>query len=145
MFGTLTGPEDAGVAAYDDLPLVEPDGPAAQDMPQSLLWEYMNQGTINGVHVAQSDRNLKISSSDMVQNAFQLERVPRSLLVYMSPDDEDGQRRYDEVLSKAYAGEVMIVDEQKQFDPAKGRFVVWLRYDEVHYALHPRFSYLREE
>lgn len=145
-FGHLVGPEDAAVQGYDDMPMPG----MAQDeriteMVESPLWDYMNTGKLNGIPVNSMDLGLKIDSDDMVQAAFQLERVPRSLLLYMSPDDPESIRKYDEVMERAYRGEVMLVDEQKQFDPSKGKFIVWLRYDEVQYALHPRFQYLREE
>ena len=55
------------------------------------------------------------------------------------------QAEYDAILDRAYKGEIILVDEIKQFDAANSCFLVFVRYDEVMYKLHPRFNYLRGE
>lgn len=146
-FGKLDAPEDADMLLTGGLPFDDNDADDGNvlDMSSTPLWGYLNEGRLNGTPVAAEDCGLKIADEAMLRAAFVLVREPHSLLLYMSPDDADSQAKYDSIISRMYSGEVEIIDEQKQYDPSKGRFVVWLRYDVVHYALHPRFHYLREE
>ena len=143
MYGSLAAPEDASVMLGGALPAYED---AAEGKPDSgLMWEYLNKGTLNGVPVAAADVGLKIDDEDTFTSVFRLHRSPKTLLLYLSPDDEQSLKKYNEVLERIYAGKAMAVDEQKEFDPAHGRFVVMLRYDEICYELDPRYHYLREE
>ena len=146
-FGQLDAPEDAAMLLSGGLPFEDTDqgDESVLDMSSTPLWSYINEGRINGTPVAAEDCGLKIDSDAILRAAFMLVREPHSLLLYMSPEDTESQTKYDSIISRMYSGDVEIIDEQKQYDPNKGRFIVWLRYDVVHYALHPRFHYLREE
>ena len=120
------------------------------DLPEDasdggLLWEYRYEGKINGIRVADRDRSLPIDKDADIMAAFELVRVPRSELLVVSPDSPDGLKRYNEILEMAYAGAATVLDETRQFDSAKGGFIVWIRYDELSYALDSRHAYLREE
>ena len=115
------------------------------DQTGTLLWSYQNEGRINGVPVVEEDRGLMVDSDDMIAAAFVLQRHPKSLLLWLSPDENDkGNAIYSDLLSKAADGEVDIVDEFRQWDAEHSRFVLWVRYDEVEYRLHRRFEFLRE-
>ena len=142
--GEMVGIDDTALTLPDTLPgnseIHEDFGSDAGD----ALWWFMNKGTINGVPVADVDRSAKVDSDKLLQEAFILERVPHSEMFKMSPDNADELARYDELLKKVYEGKALIVDETKQFCPDKGYFLVWMRYDELRYVLHPRYAYLKE-
>jgi hypothetical protein len=63
----------------------------------------------------------------------------------MSPEDEESIKLYDKLLAAQATNQLVIIDELKQYDTGKCKFMVWLRYDELCYELNPRFEYLREE
>ncbi len=146
----MTGAERFGrLSSMEDVELAPP--PEDRREPEkafpglgNALWSYRNEHRINGVPVAEGDTELKITSDDILLSAFVLDRRPMSAVLYVAPGSE-GSEQYDALLARAYAGEIVIVDEIKQFDAANARFVVWVRYDEVRYVLHPRYKYLREE
>lgn len=110
----------------------------------SLLWEYTHDSRIYGVPVARGDRGLPVDSDDLVQEAFQLDRKPHAALFVLDPASTEGCEAYNKLLDRLYLGEVAIIDEDRQFDATNGRFVVWVRYDELCYSLNNRFDYLRD-
>jgi hypothetical protein len=142
-FGHMVSPQDALLAEL----------PTGEDPMQSpgitnvgnLTWEYHNLGTINGIPIADADQNLAIDRDDLVDAAFTLKGTPRSKVFWMSPDNEDSIKLYDELLERQSKGEIRIMEELKQYDTNKSAFMVWVRYDEVEWQLNPRFAYLREE
>lgn len=77
----------------------------------NALWSYRNEGRINGIPVAEKDCSLPIDREDLLQAAFQLTSTPRSLIFWMSPDDEDAIKAYDSLLKRAADGSVLIQDE----------------------------------
>ena len=109
------------------------------------VWEYHELGRINNIPVADSDLNLPIDSEATLDAAFTLKRIPRSKVFWMSPEDEDSIKLYDDLLAQQTDGKIQIIEESKQYDPNKGKFIVWLRYDETVIELKPRYAYLREE
>jgi len=109
------------------------------------LWSYHNEGRIHGIRVVDQDLGLPIDREDMLDVAFNLKRTPRSKIFWMSPEDEESIKLYDDLLAQQDANQIIIVDELKQYDTNKCKFMVWVRYDELSYELYPRFSYLREE
>jgi len=111
----------------------------------NALWSYLNEGRIRGVPVADSDLALPIDRDDLLDVAFQLQRTPKSKIFWMSPEDEESIKLYDKMLSEQADGRIIIVDELKQYDANKCKFMVWVRYDELLFVLNPRFDYLREE
>ena len=111
----------------------------------NLTWEYHNMGRINGVRVADDDIALPIETDELIDGAFELRRTPRSKIFWMSPEDADSIKLYDDLLALQEDCEIQILEEIKQYDAAKSKFMVWLRYDELRYELKPRYAYLREE
>lgn len=109
------------------------------------LWSYHNEGRIHGIPVADNAVGLPIDRDDMLDVAFTLKRVPKSKIFWMSPEDEESIKLYDAMLAQQADGQLIIIDELKQYDTSKCKFMVWLRYDELSYELNPRFDYLREE
>ena len=109
------------------------------------VWEYHELGRINNIPVADSDKNLPIEREDIIDAAFTLKRIPRSKVFWMSPEDTDSIKLYDDLLAQQTDGRIQIIEESKQYDPNKGKFIVWLRYDETMIELKPRYAYLREE
>lgn len=111
----------------------------------NALWYYHNEGTIRGIPVADDSIGLPIDREDLLDVAFILRRTPRSKIFWMSPEDEESIKLYDKLLNAQAEGRLVIIDELKQYDMNKCKFMVWLRYDELLYELNPRFEYLREE
>lgn len=109
------------------------------------LWSYHNEGRIHGIPVAENAVGLPIDRDDMLDVAFTLKRVPKSKIFWMSPEDGESIKLYDAMLAQQADGQLIIIDELKQYDTSKCKFMVWLRYDELSYELNPRFDYLREE
>lgn len=144
-YGKLVSTADAVVLDEAGLPGYEAPAKEQTQGEGNALWSYHGEGRIDGIPVDERDRGLKVDSDEMLHVMFRLDRRPCSLMLYMSPDDEEGRKAYDGLLQRVYDGEVLVVDEIKQYDPAGGRFIVWVRYDELKYVLHPRFNYLREE
>lgn len=144
IYGQLSSIDDAVLIPDDVLQETPETGDDSQNKGNAL-WLYFHEDKINGIPVAEEDRHLKIDKDELLAAAFMLDRRPKSVVLYMSPEDTESSDKYDELLKREYNGEIIIVDELKQFDMQKGRFIVWVRYDEVRYKLHPRFEYLRED
>ena len=111
----------------------------------NMLYEYRASSTICGVPVADEDKDLPILSDDVLVAAFVLDCRPRLLFTRIKPDDTESRKEYDELLEKVHQGKARMVDETKQFDVQSGSFIVWVRYEEMCYKLHPRYEYLRNE
>lgn len=142
-FGHMVSPQEAMLA---ELPLGE-DQVQSQGITNTgnLTWEYQNLGTLNGMPVAEADKNLAVDRDDLIDAAFTLKCTPRSKVFWMSPDNEDSIELYDELLRRQENKEIRIMEELKQYDTTKSAFMVWVRYDEVEWQLNPRFAYMREE
>lgn len=150
-YGHLDGMDDTQLAGLEAMKLVDKGDPGRKDTDivlqdqGNLLWSYMNEGRIYGVPVAQEHRGLKLDTDEMVANAFELVRRPRSMVLLINTEAAEDQRKYEELLDAVADGRAEIVDELKQFDPAKSAFLTWVRYNELVFRLHPRYSYLLEE
>ena len=143
-FGDVVSARDATVDMTNELPKL-PEPQSEISSRGNALWEYREEGTINGIPVDAGDCGLMIDKEELLNVAFELQRIPRSLVVYISPEHEEGKRQYDKLLDMVAHGKVVIVDEMKQYDQSKGCFVVWTVYEEVQYKLHKRYEYLRSE
>ena len=144
-YGATVTADDAKVFTDDLMPGFLDEGPTEIDATGNALWTYRKEGTINGVAVAKGDTDLPITDESYLRTAFELKTTPRSILLWMSPDEKESIEIYDTLLARAANGEIMIVDETKQYDIKQCKFMVWIRYNEVHYSLHQRFQHLREE
>ena len=141
-FGRMVSLEDAVLA----------ESPADDDKQNNIispmddvLWEYHELGRVNNIPVAEADQKLPIDSERLLDGAFTLKRTPRSVVFWMSPEDEESIKLYDDLLAQQTDGRIQIIEELKQYDANKGKFIVWLRYDETVIELKPRYAYLREE
>ena len=142
-FGRMVSIEDAMLAS---LPGAEQQpGASVEAATGDLVWEYHETGRINNIPVADSDLNLPIDSDRLLDDAFTLKRISKSKVFWMSPEDADSMKLYDDLLAQQDDGRIQITEELKQYDPNKGKFIVWLRYDETSIVLKPRYAYLREE
>lgn len=144
-YGQVVSPKEAGVLTDNMLPGRSVDSNDELSSLGNALWSYKFEHKINGIPVAAEDCNLPIDREDLLLIAFQLDSVPKSMIFWMSPEDSDSIKEYDDLLNRVYNGSVMIVDELKQYDQSKGKFMVWIRYNEMQYSLHKRFTYLRED
>jgi hypothetical protein len=144
-FGNVSGMDDGSLVDTSKILSDEPSRNDTITKDGNLLWSYVNEGRLYGIPVAAQDRNLKIDREDLLTSAFDLVRHPKSELLIISEDDPTGLNRYNEILEGVQDGKISIVDETRQFDPAKCRFILWIRYDVLECALHPRYAYLREE
>lgn len=145
-FGTLVSAKDTGVLNDDSLPGAS-DTSSVNEISQvgNSLWNYKEEGRINGIPVAPSDLGLMIDREDLLTAAFVMVSTPKSMLLWMTPDDKESQAKYDELLARVSRGEIIVGEETCQYDSAKHAFMVWVKYNEVHYELHKRFEYLRQE
>lgn len=144
-YGEMVSAKEAELLPDSALPSQQDDTPESISSIGNALWSYKNEHKINGVQVDSKDQDLPIDRDDLLNAAFTLVSRPRSMMLWMSPDDAEALAKYDELLQRVYDGAVIIQDEVQQYDTNKGKFMVWIRYNEVHYELHPRFQYLREE
>lgn len=142
-YGTISSITDASLVDY---PFKEPEKKKnVIDDSANLLWSYQNTGTIDGTPVDPSALNLPIDRQDLLATALYLDRRPKSAIFWMSPEDEESIKKYDQLLDDQFHKKILIIEELKQYDQSKGKFMVWVRYDELCYMLHPRFEYLKEE
>ena len=132
-------------AMLSEAPIKEMQEQAQISTIGNELWSYHNEGRIHGIPVEDNAIGLPIDRDDMLDVAFLLKRIPKSKIFWMSPEDEESIKLYDDLLTQQADGRLIIVDELKQYDTSKCKFMVWLRYDELSYELNPRFDYLREE
>ena len=144
-YGSTVSAEDARVFSNDVAAGYDTEEEREITPLGNDLWTYRKEGTINGIAVVDADKDLPITKESYLRTAFELKSIPKSFIFWMAPDEEKAIADYNELLAKVYRGEVMIVDEIKQYDATKGKFMVWIRYNEVKYALHERFNSLREE
>ena len=143
-FGQLTGMDEADLLHEDDLPRPEPpEQSSAISAEATPLWEYLTQNTIGGIQVEEGSRGLQINSSDLLMVAMQLKQVPKVFVCWLSPEDEAGKKAYSDLLAMAGERRIFIDEETRQYDTAKSAYMVFVRYSEVSYVLHPRFEYLR--
>ena len=142
--GGTSGPSEVSLA---ETPRQEAAQPVVGFSAASggFLYEYQTDGRIGGVPVSSCDRGLPIESDEALADAFELRRRPRALVVSLPADAGDVSGKYAELLEAVYDGRAVVIDERTEWDAASSRFVVFVRYDEVEYALRSRFSYLREE
>lgn len=144
-YGQVVSVKEAGILTDSMLPGMQADVDTEISALGNALWSYKFEHKINGIPVAATDCNLPIDREDLLYVAFQLDTIPKSTIFWMSPEDEESIKAYDALLARVYNGSVIIVDELKQYDQTKGKFMVWIRYNEMQYSLHKRFTYLRED
>ena len=146
LLGELISPEDVVLINDEDLPglddeKIKKDKNTVTAYNGDVLFAYREENKINGVVVNEADRDLPVERDDQIQQAFRLHHVPHSEILRLPADNE----KYNQLLQDVYDGKAIIVDEQKQFDAAKGEFIVWIRWDSVCYELSPRYAYLKED
>lgn len=144
-YGQVVSVKEAGILTDNMLPGMQADVDTEISSLGNALWSYKFEHKINGIPVATTDCNLPIDREDLLYVAFQLDTIPKSTIFWMSPEDTESIEAYDALLARVYNGSVIIVDELKQYDQTKGKFMVWIRYNEMQYSLHKRFTYLRED
>lgn len=144
-YGQVVSVKEAGILTDNMLPGMQADPDTEISALGNALWSYKFDHKINGIPVAATDCNLPIDREDLLYVAFQLDTIPKSTIFWMSPEDNESIEAYDALLARVYNGSVIIVDELKQYDQTKGKFMVWIRYNEMQYSLHKRFTYLRED
>lgn len=108
------------------------------------LWFYHKEGTINGVPVADEDRDLPILSDAQLMSAFELNRTSKSVVLWLSPHEKEYNELYNRILAMQDKGAAVVTEETKQYDQTKSMFMVWVKYTELKYKLHPRYNYLKE-
>jgi len=146
LLGELISPEDVVLINDEDLPGLDDernkkDKNTVTAYNGDVLFAYREENKINGVIVNEADRDLPVERDDQIQQFFRLHHVPHSEILRLPADND----KYNQLLQDVYDGKAIIVDEQKQFDAAKGEFIVWIRWDSVCYELSPRYAYLKED
>ncbi len=143
-YGQLVSSKDTDILQDTALPAYEDTETEITSMGNAL-WSYKETNTINGIPVAEKDRNLLIDREDLLLAAFELHYIPKSIMMRLDPESTEGLKKYDDLLAAVCNGSVIITEELKQYNPTKDAFLVWIKYSEVEYKLHRRFEYLREE
>ena len=145
ILGELVAPEDVELINDEDLPGLGDDEQNKNNTVTAyngdVLFAYREENKINGVIVQEDDRDLPIEKDEEVQRYFRPKHTPHSEILRLPADNE----KYNQLLQDVYDGKAIIVDEQKQFDAAKGEFIVWIRWDSVCYEVSPRYAYLKED
>lgn len=146
ILGELVSAADVDLICDEDLPGLDEDQKKKDRNTVTayngdVLFAYREENKINGIIVNEADRDLPIEKDDEVQRYFRPHQTPHSEILRLPADNE----KYNQLLQDVYDGKAIIVDEQKQFDAAKGEFIVWIRWDSVCYELSPRYSYLKED
>lgn len=144
-FGKAVSMKDAAIMTPDMLPMGDPEQEGAVYSDDPDLWEYHEQHRIHGVPVAEEDRKAPIDKPDVLRMAFVEDVKPHSVILWMSPEDEESQRKYQEIMDMVYDHRARIISEDKQYDTTKNKFMVWIRYEELECRLHPRFQFLKEK
>ena len=140
-FGQIVPPQDAKIFSDSMLPGQEPEKKELlMGGSGNALWSYYNEGTIYGYPVAEEDKNMPIEREEQLSAMFEPKHEAKSEIFWLSPDNEESIKRYDDILKMVSEGKAVIVEENKQYDAAKGAYLVWIRYDKVWFQLHPRFK-----
>ena len=139
-YGELVAPEDVGLTSISEA------FPQGSDVVESdgALWSYIKEGKIDNIPVKKGDTGLPVSHGQ-VYEAFFLVCVPKCAMFWLSPDDTEQLDKYNELIGGVANGGIAIMEEARQYDQEKHAFATLVRYNEMHYELHPRFNYLREE
>ena len=132
----MLGPEELPQGSEVDGAYVNPANP---------LWEYVTLGTIEGFKVSDDAQGLPIESQDMLMTALKPVMTPGSELLVVSPDNDAGLKRYNELRQMEADKTIIILNETTQYDTGKSGYIVWIRYAYVEYRLEPRFAFLREK
>lgn len=112
------------------------------DMSQLLL-TYRRQGTVDGVPVQDNARQLLVRSQQQLRKALRIQQQLYTFLQWISPDTPQQIRlQYDTIQQKALKGQYSIIQQIKQYDPAKSAFIVFVKYAKLTYTLNPRFEHL---
>lgn len=145
-FGHIVPPSEARILQDDILPGAETQtNSPLMAGTGNALWSYHNEGKIYGYPVLEEDRDLAIERDEEILQKFEPKREAHSEMFWMSPDDEESIKRYDNILKMVTDGTINIIEENKQYDASRGAYLVWIRYDKVWFQLHPRFRQLRED
>lgn len=148
VLGELVSPDDVELICDEDLPGLDDDeeqnkgdGRTVTAYTGDALFAYREENKINNIIVKEEDRDLPIEKDEEVQRYFRPAYKPHSEIMRLPADND----KYNQLLQDVYDGKAIIVDEQKQFDAAKGEFIVWIRWDSVCYEVSPRYAYLKKE
>lgn len=144
-FGKAVSMKDAQIMTPDMLPMGDPESEGAVYSNDPSLWEYHELNRINGIPVAEEDQKAPIDKPDVLSMAFVEDVKPRSAVLWISPDDTEALKKYQEIWDMVYDHRARIISEDKQYDQTKNKFMVWIRYEEVVCRLHPRFQFLKEK
>lgn len=139
FFGNVSAVSDTNI--MQEPPSVPPSA-SRKDLSGEAMYEYLHNGTLDGISVALADRNLPFDSEEEMRDALQLVRREKVFLEWLSPDT--GKDKYAELLERANNGEIIIEDQTLQYDAGKSAFMALVRYCEVEHVLSPRYNFIRE-
>lgn len=140
IYGNICSARDTGLAPE---PPTQADDAVAQAFNDGeSLWCYHNTNKINGIPVSPEATALPIDSEELLQAALVLQRRPKSAVMFITAEDTEVSA-YQQLLDRVSRCEVEVIDELREFDAQHSRFIIWVRYNELQYVLHPRFEYLK--
>ena len=124
----------------------------SQDTPKpfsdngTLMWEYLNEGSIRGIPVEPQAQGLSVSSAQDLQEALALQTDINVWTGYISPQEQDktSLTQYQAIKNQELKGSFIIFSQQREFCPHQGKFLMLVIYGKMSYKLNPRFKYLKE-
>lgn len=120
--------------------------PATVDTSKQM-WEYRNRGIYGGIPVKQDAKNLAVHTAQELTQALQLDVKACVWTGYISPQPEDAQnvKAFAQIKQREAAGQLIILEQNKQFCPGINKFLLLVIYNQTYFALNPRFQYLKQE
>lgn len=141
------GPQDTRLSLdiYDSITSPAPVGVTADTSQQ--MWDYRNRNKFRDIPVAKGAVDLPVNSLQELQHALQLKAVSKVWVGYISPAQQDVNyvQAYQQLKQRQDIGQLVIIDQDRQFCPGLNKYMVLVTYSEMAYQLNPRFQFLKQE
>lgn len=108
----------------------------------SALYDYRENGRVNGIQVAPQDRNLPIAREEELRACFEVKYKAKVWTGSLSRDE--GRMEYERIHQLVLDGGAVLISEQIQFSQASSEFLAIVRYDETEMRLSSRYNYIKE-
>lgn len=141
------GPQDTRISLdiYENITGASVSAISADTSQQ--MWLYRNKNIFRGVPVSQEAADLPVNSIQELQSALQLSAVSKVWVGYISPAEQDIKyvQAYQELKQRQDKGQLIIVNQDRQFCSGLNKYMVLATYSEIAYQLNPRFQFLKQE
>lgn len=135
------------VPMIGDIPALRDAAKQGQRSGLTDVETYYREGTVQGIPVAPEYVNLPFRNTDNINDIFRVDRKMHSALFLISYEPgetaigklKDTLNAYSQIRQKACDGSVIIVSEDKTYDPVLHGYNVLLVYEEDTMVLRPEF------